>query len=136
MNAQYDEGSGVGKDFHEATLLKAVFETASRLGLSSAELAQILGLSRATVCRMRAAVAADAVVPRPKMKSKTWELSIHLVRTYRAIHALVGGNDCDARLWFDGAVAGLSRQRPRDAVRSIEGLIRVEQYLDAFRARA
>ncbi|WP_371814752.1 antitoxin Xre/MbcA/ParS toxin-binding domain-containing protein [Niveibacterium sp. COAC-50] len=76
---------------------------------------------------MRAAVTAGTVAPRLKMKSKTWDLALHLASAYRALHALVGGNDCEARLWFHGAAPSLSGQRPRDAVGSIEGLISVER---------
>jgi DNA-binding XRE family transcriptional regulator len=111
-----------------STLSKATLRAADLLGLAQAELAPVLGLSRATVSRM----AAGNHVLAPGQKS--WELAALFVRLFRSLDALVGSNEAQARAWLDGESAALGGV-PRELIASAEGLVRVVQHLDAARGR-
>jgi len=110
------------------TLSKATLRAAELLGLAQAELAPVLGLSRATISRM----AAGTHVLTPGQKS--WELAALFVRLFRSLDALVGSNEAQARAWLDGENAALGGI-PRQLIGQAEGLVRVVQYLDAARGR-
>lgn len=107
---------------------KAALRAAGLLGLTQAELAPVIGLSRATVSRM----ASGEYVLMPDQKS--WELTALFVRLFRSLDALVGSNDTQARAWLNNENAGLGAV-PRRLLATAEGLVRVVQYLDAARGR-
>jgi DNA-binding XRE family transcriptional regulator len=110
------------------TLAKATLRAAELLGLTQADLAPILGVSRATVSR----IASGDYVLAPGQK--TWELAALFVRLFRSLDALVGSNEAQARAWLDSDNAGLGGI-PRKLIPKAEGLVRVVQYLDAARGR-
>ena len=110
------------------TLSKATLRAANLLGLAQAELAPVLGLSRATISRM---AAGDHVLA-PGQKS--WEFAALFVRLFRSLDALVGSNEAQARAWLDSENAALAGT-PRQLIGKTEGLVRVVQYLDAARGR-
>ena len=110
------------------TLAKAALRAAGLLGLAQADLAPVLGLSRATVSRM----ASGGHVLAPGQKS--WKMAALFVRLFRSLDALVGSSETQARAWLEsenGALGGV----PRELIGSAEGLVRVVQYLDAARGR-
>jgi DNA-binding XRE family transcriptional regulator len=107
-------------------LAKAALRAAALLELTQAELAPMLGLSRATVSR----IASGAHVLDPEQKA--WELAALFVRLFRSLDALVGSNEAQARAWLNSenrALGGI----PRRMISTAEGLVRVVQYLDAAR---
>jgi hypothetical protein len=111
----------------EHVLGKAVLAAAERLELRGRRLADVLGMSEATVSRLRGHQSLDP-------SSKQGELALLLLRLFRSLDALVGGNDAQARLWLRSSndhVGGV----PADRIRSVEGLVDVVQYLDAMRGR-
>ncbi|WP_374604796.1 antitoxin Xre/MbcA/ParS toxin-binding domain-containing protein [Niveibacterium sp.] len=110
-------------------LTAALFEVATRLDISAAELGSAIGVDRSTVSRMKQHGRGL------KEGSKTWELSVQVVRMYRSLFALVGGQDEAARQWFNGAIESFGGQSPRAMIRRIDGLVRVCDYLDAYRAQ-
>jgi len=112
----------------EAVLTKAVVRAATLLGLTQRELAAILGLSEATVSRLRT----DKYRLSPQ-RPKEWELARLFVRLFRSLDALWGHDDV-ARIWLASPNLGLAA-RPRDLLSSVEGLVRVVGYLDAARGR-
>ena len=111
-----------------ATVLsKATVRAAGALGISHGRLAQILGVSAATVSRMgsgRYQLAGHR---------KEWELALLVVRLFRSLDSIVGNQDA-ARRWLQGENLALGA-KPEDLILSAEGLVRVVQYLDASRAR-
>ena len=109
-----------------AILAKATLRAASLLGLTQAELAPILGVSRATVSRI--AAGAHALGP----DQKAWELAALFVRLFRSLDALVGSNEAQARAWLNSENTALGAI-PRSLLPTAEGLVRVVQYLDAAR---
>jgi len=110
------------------TLAKATLRAAELLGLTQAELAPMLGVSRATVSR----IASGDYLLAPEQK--TWELAALFVRLFRSLDALVGSNEAQARAWLNSENAGLGGI-PRKLIPKAEGLVRVVQYLDAARGR-
>jgi len=110
------------------TLTKASVRAAQLLGLTQAELAPVLGLSRSTISR----VFAGDVLLLPEQKA--WELAALFVRLFRSLDAIVGSNTEQARAWLDSENAGLGAA-PRQLIATTEGLVRVVQYLDAARGR-
>jgi len=107
-------------------LRKAVLRAATRLGLAQKDLAEILGLSAASVSR----IASGGLALEPE--SKQGELALLFLRAFRSLDAVVGGDEEKARAWFHAPnthVAGI----PSERARTVEGLVDVAQYLDAVR---
>lgn len=110
-----------------AVLAKAVSRAASQLGIPNVALGRILGLSQATVTRLHQGSY------RLEPDSKAGELALLLVRLFRSLDSITGGQEA-ARAWLDGDNAGLNG-RPRELILSPRGLVHVTDYLDAHRAR-
>lgn len=113
---------------HGRTLVKATVRAAGLLGLTQAELAPVLGVSRATVSRM--AAGEHLLAP----EQKAWELAALFVRLFRSLDALVGSNEAQARAWLNSENVALGAA-PKQLIPRAEGLVRVIQYLDAARGR-
>lgn len=113
---------------HRRTLSKATIRAAGLLGLTQAELAPILGLSRATVSRI--STGEHLLAP----DQKAWELAALFVRLFRSLDALVGSNETQAQTWLNSENIALGAI-PRELLPKAEGLVRVVQYLDAARGR-
>jgi transcriptional regulator with XRE-family HTH domain len=111
-----------------ATLSKAVVRAAGFLGLSQAALAEVLGVSGATVSRL-----VGGSYQLQPTRRREWEFGLLFVRLYRSLGALVG-NDADARTWLRNENLALGA-RPLELIRGAEGLVRVLHYLDASRGR-
>lgn len=120
--------NAVGAD-RSSVLTHALAETAHRLALGPTEIGRIVGVSQPTASRL---LKGDYVL---KASAKEWELAAHLVRLYRALFSLVGGDDHLARGWLRSANAAFAGQQPIALIRRIDGLIHVCEYLDAYRAR-
>ncbi len=110
-----------------AVVTKAVLNAAECLGLSGRQLGFVLGVSEPTVSRMRRG---DFVL---EVSSKPFELALHLVRLFRSLDAIVGGDQAVARAWLANENTALAA-RPLDLIQSIAGLMNVIAYLDARRA--
>lgn len=110
-------------------LTRALVETARRLKLKSTDVTAIIGVSQPTASRLlngKFLLAEGA---------KHWELAAHLVRLYRSLSSLVGGDDELARAWLKSANEAFGGRTPLEAIRSVEGLVHACDYLDAHRAR-
>ena len=107
----------------------ALIEAAKRLDLGSTELQYILGISQPTASRLLRGAFSLAE------GSKPWELGAHLVRLYRSLSSMVGGNDELARAWLHSNNRWFDDQQPAAQLRRIDGLLHVCEYLDAQRAR-
>jgi hypothetical protein len=110
-------------------LSQAVGETTRRLGLKSTELTAIIGVSQPTVSRLLNGkfLLAEG--------SKPWELAAHLVRLYRSLSSMVGGDDDLARRWLQSENQAFGGRTPLESIRSVEGLVHACDYVDAHRAR-
>jgi hypothetical protein len=65
--------------------------------------------------------------------SKEGELALLLVRVFRSLDALVGGNDAKRLAWMNSYNKALNGT-PADLIKTAEGLVRTLAYLDGLRA--
>jgi len=111
-----------------AVLSKAAVRAARLLDLTQRDVAAALGISEATASRL---FAGKYLLSQDR--AKEWELALLLVRLFRSLDALWGHEDT-ARTWIASENLALAA-RPRDLLRSVEGMVRVVAYLDAARGR-
>jgi len=111
-----------------AVLSKAVVRAARLLELTQRDVSAALGISQATASRL---FAGKYLLSRAR--AKEWELARLLVRMFRSLDALWGHEET-ARLWLVSDNLALAA-RPKDLLRSVEGMVRVVTYLDAARGR-
>ena len=110
-----------------AVISKAALRAAGLLGISNKALARIVGLSEASVSRMSAGT--YTLTP----GEKPFELAVLFVRFYRALDAIVHGDDEVARAWLGNPNAALGGI-PLTLIQSVPGLVHAVAYLDARRA--
>ena len=104
-------------------LTRALVKAGKELGLTQSELGAIVG-------RDRTALSRSALEP----DTKSGELALLLIRAYRALFVLVGGEPRQMKHWMhthNHHVGGV----PAELIRSVAGLVRVVEYLDAVRGR-
>jgi hypothetical protein len=110
-----------------SVLTKAVVKAADKLNVRAGALAAILGVSEATVSRMkRGDYRLDG-------GTKAFELGVLFVRLFRSLDAIVGGDEAAARAWLTNPNLALGGV-PIEQIRTVAGLIDVIAYLDARRA--
>jgi len=108
-------------------LTKATMRVAEQLDLGQGALAKVLGISAPTVSRM---FKGKWLIS--QKDGKTWELAVMLVRVFRSLGAMVGGNEEHVKEWFHADNAHLGGV-PATLASTIEGLTDVARYLDAMR---
>ncbi|MBB4266541.1 antitoxin Xre/MbcA/ParS toxin-binding domain-containing protein [Roseospira visakhapatnamensis] len=106
---------------------KAVRAACRRLGLRQREVAVMLGLSESTVSRL---MHGGYLL---REGDKPYELGVLLVRLFRSLDALVGGDEGVARAWLRAENDALGG-RPVHRLAEITGVMDVLAYLDARRA--
>ncbi|MPZ36860.1 MAG: DUF2384 domain-containing protein [Rhizobiales bacterium] len=116
------------KNVEVAAVTKATSRAAEKLGLKNRTLATVVGLSEATISRM---TKGDYQLNRD---DKAFELSVLLVRLYRSLDAIVGGDETVARAWLVNHNVAL-RDAPINLIQTVGGLVNVIQYLDTRRAQ-
>jgi hypothetical protein len=108
-----------------AEVLKKAFLNAGKaLGLPQGKLATIIGRDRSTLSRGKIEPA-----------SKAGELALLLIRCYRSLYALMGGDAEQMRHWMHTKnlhTGGI----PAEQVASVQGLMEVVLYLDAIRGKS
>lgn len=110
-----------------AVLTRAVLRTAELLDLGKGELARILGVSDSSISRLVAG--ARQIAP----ATKEGELALLLVRLYRSLDAVVGGDATQRRRWLQSHNRALNG-RPIDVIGTTSGLVFAVAYLDGARA--
>ena len=103
-------------------LSKAVLNAGKSLGLSQAEIGRIIGKDRTSIAR--------GLDP----SSKTGELALMLIRCYRGLFVLVGGEQADLAHWMKTENRHL-RGVPAEQIQTVQGLNRILEYLDAMRGK-
>ena len=104
---------------------KAMVRAADRLEVQNRLLARIIGLSEATISRLRKG---DYL-----LDGKALELAIMFIRLYRSLDAVVGGDDAVAKAWLRNRNSAL-KDSPLALIQTVAGLTDVLHYLDARRA--
>lgn len=112
----------------QTVLSKALCRAASYMGISNAETARIIGVSEPTVSRLRNG--------KYELRdgTKPFELAQYLVRLFRGLDAIAGGDDETTRSWLRSENAVL-KGVPVELMKKISGLTAVVSYVDAQRAR-
>ena len=111
----------------QSVLTTATVRAADFLGLSSGDLARVLGISAASVTRMRQGSF------RLDRESKAFELAQLLVRLFRSLDSIVGGDGESLRSWMVSDNMALGR-RPVDLIQTVRGLVAAVDYVDSRRA--
>lgn len=109
-------------------LTKALKRAADRWGISNKRLGEVIGLSEATISRLKS----GHYTLEPD--SKPWQLSVLLLRAYRGLEAHMGGHMANERAWLaanNDALGGV----PIELMRNVEGLAGAVQYVDYMRGR-
>ncbi|MGH1466271.1 MAG: MbcA/ParS/Xre antitoxin family protein [Cognatishimia sp.] len=104
---------------------KAVVNAGVALGLSQAEVAQIIGVSPSQISKFKTGSAT--------LGDKPYELALYMIRVFRSLDAITGGDTETNRAWMRNANTDL-RGCPADIAKSVAGLVSVMNYLDAQRA--
>jgi uncharacterized protein (DUF2384 family) len=110
-----------------AVVTKAVVRAGDLMALSNAVLARVIGLSGSTITRMRR----GQYVLSPD--EKPFELAALLIRVYRSLDSIVGGDSAVAAKWLD-TQNNVLNDKPVKLIQTVDGLLNVLQYLDARRA--
>lgn len=111
----------------DLVLAKALLNAAQQLGLNQAELAQVLGVHRTAISRLKQQLSLDP-------SSKQGELALLLIRLARALFAVTGGDPVWMR-HFMQSPNQITGQIPAQQIHSIQGLVTVVQFLDAIRGK-
>ena len=103
-------------------LTKALLNAGKHLGLSQAELGKVVGKNLTSIGRGVSET------------SKSGELALLFIRCYRSLYVLVGGDSRDMKHWMhtnNQHTGGV----PAEQVKTVEGLMRVVDYLDDLRGK-
>ena len=106
-----------------SVLSEALATAGKHLGMSQADLGEIIGKNRTAISR-------GSIDP----GSKAGELALLFIRCYRALYVLVGGNPEQMRHWIQTEnlhTGGI----PGEQIKSVQGLTTVLEYLDAMRGK-
>jgi transcriptional regulator with XRE-family HTH domain len=115
-------------DRKAAVLTKALLRAARALGLSQRDLAAIIGTSESSASRLNRRRRIDPA-------SKEGELALLLLRVFRSLDALLGGDEAAARSWIQAHNRHLGAT-PLRRLRTVTGLVGVAEYLDAMRGKS
>jgi DNA-binding XRE family transcriptional regulator len=107
-------------------LSKAVTSVGRELKLNQMALAEILGVSQSSISRMNEG-SYDF-----KSGSKVRELALLLIKLYRSLDLILADSQNEIR-WLHSMNDELGAV-PVELIKSVEGLISVVNYLDAYRA--
>ncbi len=107
---------------------KALINLKEELRLSSESIGQIIGTDASTVFRIGKNM--------DMKENKVFEGALLLIRAYRSLFALLGGDKAAMIHWLTTANKDLDEKRPIDYMKSLVGLVEVVQYLDAMRGHA
>ena len=110
-----------------AVASKALLRAAELLAVPARDLSAIVGLSEASLSRLKRGGEATP------LNGKPYELALLFIRLYRSLDAIMGGDDMAARRWMraeNTALGGI----PLARIKTIDGLTNVLAYLDARRA--
>ncbi len=106
-------------------IAKAAFNAARELGLTQRELGAVIGVSEASVSRMKDG--GHGLIGKP------YELAACLIRVYRSLDAITAGDPDSLQGWMRNTNADLSGI-PAALIQQATGLVLVMNYLDAARA--
>ena len=112
----------------QQVLTKALVSAADIMELRQVTLAKTLGVSEASVSRMKTG---GYLL---KAAGKEWELAALLVRLFRSLDAIMAGDERSLRSWLQSYNTALG-ESPINLITSVTGLAKTVNYVDAYRAR-
>lgn len=107
---------------NKKVLSKSVLAAGKAMGMSQADIGAAIGKDRTSIGR--------GIDP----GSKSGELALLLVRCYRGLYVLVGGDSNNIKHWMhthNRHTGGV----PAEQVQKVQGLNRVLEYIDAMRGK-
>ena len=110
-----------------AVVGKALLRSADFLGLSAAQVSKAIGISEASFSRLKAGSF------RLEAGSTAYELSLFIIRIFRSLDSIVGGDKEVLRAWMNNDNTTLGA-KPCEMVTSLPRLVDLVQYLDSRRA--
>lgn len=111
----------------DAVVTRATLRAAERLGINDAALARIVGVSAASVSRLRSGRTI-------RTGQKEGELALLFLRLFRSLDTLLGGDVAGCRAWLRAENAHLGGV-PLQLIQTVQGLVSAGQYLDAMRGK-
>lgn len=106
----------------KAVLAKALVNAGKSLGLTQDEIGDVIGRDRSSFSR--------GIDP----ETKAGELALMLIRCYRSLYAMVGGDEETMQHWMQTSNQYFN-DAPANQIKKIAGLINVVEYLDAIRGK-
>jgi len=106
---------------------KAVLRAARAMDLTQQDLAEILGISPASVTRLARGRPIDP-------ESKEGELAALFLRLFRSLDGVLGGDEPNMKRWMQAENLHVGGT-PARLVRTVTGLVHVVEYLDAMRGK-
>ena len=106
-------------------LTKAFIRMSEKLNLERNELSDILGISEATLSRMFNQNQTSLIDP----FSKSGEIALLMIRLYKNLSALFGGNDDHCRSWLRRENKRFNA-KPIEMIKKLQGLVATLEYLD------
>ena len=107
---------------------QAGLAAADKLGLSIPQICQTLGVSKSKLERARKTNGAV-------LTGKDYELALLIIRIYRALYAILGGNEHQIQHWIKTPNRHLQEEAPVEHMQTVQGIDLVVRYLDAMRGR-
>lgn len=111
----------------QAVLCKALFRATTYLALTQSDLGQTIGLDRSSINRLKQKGTLNP-------ETKPGELAAYVIRIFRDLYALMGGDQDAIRHWMHTQNHHLNGQ-PAQLILQAQGLIQVLGYLDAMRGK-
>jgi plasmid maintenance system antidote protein VapI len=112
----------------EIVLSKALCNLTKFYSLTGKDLAKIIGISEPSASRL--SQGKKLISPH----TKEGEIALLLLRIYRSLNAMVGNNHEKAKLWLNSQNKYF-KNKPIEEMKTIPGLMRVLNYLDAMRGK-
>ena len=109
-------------------LTKAVIRAAEYFNLNNKELGQILGLSNATMSRLKKGEYSL------EQNTSAWQLAVMVVRIFEGLDGYMGGHRENVRAWLNADNAAFNAT-PLAAMARIEGLSGVMAYVEFLSGR-
>lgn len=110
-----------------ALVTRALLRAAEKLDLTNKTLSRIIGVSEATISRLKKG---DYPLDTGQ---KPFQLAVLFLRLYRSLDALTGGDDNVSARWLANRNTALDGI-PVELIQSVSGLINVVNFLDASQA--
>ncbi|WP_045858085.1 antitoxin Xre/MbcA/ParS toxin-binding domain-containing protein [Teredinibacter purpureus] len=118
-----------------AIVANGLTEACKHLGITQDQIATAIGVSRTTITRIKKRAHDNLDDAAFASNGKPFELALLVIRVYRSLYAILGGNQAAMKHWMNTDNQHLANERPVDLIQSTLGIGRVIGYLDAMRGK-